>query len=164
MPRTFRPPSFTSARAWLPLLVFTLTVLAQWPLWSNPGYFSHDELQWAAAAHPPAGTPVAWRGWFDVQVFQFRPLTFNLWLWQVRSLGEIQAVFSPALVAALRDDPVATPRLQSAPDAEAWIFRRLTHNIPRYRGVAIGERVQLVAPGETAHFMIEADGRLSPMR
>src|SRR5690606_41643937 len=34
----------------LPAGVFLAALLLQWPLVSNPGYYSHDELQWAAAA------------------------------------------------------------------------------------------------------------------
>jgi hypothetical protein len=56
-----------------------IAVLAQWPLLLNPGYFSHDELQWAARADLPLGS-VAWLSWTDWHTFQFRPLTFNLWL------------------------------------------------------------------------------------
>ena len=95
----------------------------------------------------------------------------NLWhgvnvMRQMRAVGEIQAVFSPAMVAALQADPVATLRLQPAPEADAWIFQRLTHHIPRIGDVAIGNRIRLVAPGEptdTAHvdYVIEADGRLT---
>ena len=32
------------------LAVLALVLLAQLPLVLNPGYFSHDELQWAARA------------------------------------------------------------------------------------------------------------------
>lgn len=49
------------------------------PLALNPGWFSHDELQWAAFARPIDGVPVS-VGWFDLARFQYRPLTFELWL------------------------------------------------------------------------------------
>lgn len=78
----------STRQAWLaratPLAVFALVVLAQWPLVSNPGYFSHDELQWAARAGE-AG-PIPWQSWTAVDTFQYRPLTFNLWLWLSRQL------------------------------------------------------------------------------
>jgi hypothetical protein len=54
---------------------------AQALLWLNPGYFSHDELQWGAfAAAAPSLAELPWVSWVDVGIFQFRPLTFNLWL------------------------------------------------------------------------------------
>lgn len=49
------------------------------PLALNPGWFSHDELQWAAFARPLDGVPVG-VGWLDLARFQYRPLTFELWL------------------------------------------------------------------------------------
>jgi hypothetical protein len=49
------------------------------PLALNPGWFSHDELQWAAFARPLDGVPIA-AGWLEVERFQYRPLTFELWL------------------------------------------------------------------------------------
>ena len=42
------------------LAVLALVLLAQLPLVLNPGYFSHDELQWAArAAHFLCVAPTA---------------------------------------------------------------------------------------------------------
>lgn len=64
--------------AWLPLLLSA--VLLQAPLWLNPGYFSHDELQWAAFADVARWQELRWVAWTDVTAFQYRPLTFNLWL------------------------------------------------------------------------------------
>src|SRR4249919_439232 len=63
------------------LLVFAAVLLAQIPLALNPGYFSHDELQWAAFANGGGGF-----SWADVGTFQYRPLTFNLWMWLSRHL------------------------------------------------------------------------------
>lgn len=63
--------------SWLVLAVGLL--LLQLPLILNPGYFSHDELQWAARADGPWGA-LPWQSWTDTGVFQYRPLTFNLWL------------------------------------------------------------------------------------
>jgi hypothetical protein len=81
----------------------------------------------------------------------------------------VQAVFSPALAEAVAahaahsrgDVPL---RLRPAPDADAWIFMRLTHEIPSYRGVAIGKRVQLVAADAPADAVIAADGSIVPLR
>jgi hypothetical protein len=57
-----------------------LLLLVQWPLIFNPGYFSHDELQWWARADVASWTQLPWVSWIDIATFQFRPLTFNLWL------------------------------------------------------------------------------------
>jgi hypothetical protein len=54
-------------------------------------------------------------------------------------------------------------RLRLASGAKPWIFQRLTHEIPAYAGVPIGDRVRLVATGEPADFVVEADGRLQPV-
>ena len=79
--------------------VFALVLLAQWPLVANPGWFSHDELQWAAAARPLDGGPPHWVGWLDVGALQYRPLTFNLWLLLARSLGDSPMAFHGVVVA-----------------------------------------------------------------
>lgn len=42
---------------------------------SNPGYFSHDELQWGWQAQQGLVYD-----WLDGTPFQYRPLTFQLWL------------------------------------------------------------------------------------
>lgn len=56
-----------------------LAVALQSPLIFNPGYFGADELQWWARADVP-WSQLPWVSWRDLQVFQYRPLTFNLWL------------------------------------------------------------------------------------
>lgn len=57
-----------------------LLLLLQLPLVVNPGYLSFDELQWWARADVPAFADLPWVSWADWRVFQYRPLTFNLWL------------------------------------------------------------------------------------
>lgn len=57
-----------------------LLVIVQWPLVLNPGWLSHDELQWAARAALAPWSELPWVAWGDWQAFQYRPLTFNLWL------------------------------------------------------------------------------------
>lgn len=81
----------------------------------------------------------------------------------MHKVGEVQAVFSPALadVVRARDGVV---RLRPAPEAKEWIFKRLTHEIPSYRGVPIGDRVQLVGAREPADYVIQPDGQLQPLR
>lgn len=68
-----------SAR-WIWLGVFALLLLLQLPLIANPGYFSHDELQRWARADVAGWAALPWESWTDLGVFQYRPLTFNLWL------------------------------------------------------------------------------------
>ncbi|MGN6111926.1 MAG: hypothetical protein ACTHOC_02760 [Luteimonas sp.] len=77
--------------------LWLLALLGQCWLIANPGYFSHDELQWAAFAGQ-AG-PIPWVSWTDVATFQYRPLTFNLWLWLSRHLFAHPHAFHLLLVA-----------------------------------------------------------------
>lgn len=48
---------------------------------SNPGWFSHDELQWGWQAQQGLT-----HDWLDDAPFQYRPLTFQLWLLIARGL------------------------------------------------------------------------------
>ena len=66
------------------LLIAFVIVL---PLVLNPGYFSSDELQWLAFADTPTLNQVPWSAWFDFSPFQYRPLTFNLWLFLSHFIG-----------------------------------------------------------------------------
>lgn len=71
----------TGSRATTGALVFLLVAfLIDLPLVLNPGYFSSDDLQWLAFADTPTLHDVPWNAWFDFTPFQYRPLTFNLWL------------------------------------------------------------------------------------
>lgn len=78
----------------------------------------------------------------------------------MQQVGRVQSVFSPALARAVRDHHGAPLRLRAAPGAKEWIFVRLTHAIPAYDGVAIGDRVRLVGAGEAADLVIAPDGTL----
>jgi hypothetical protein len=60
-------------------LALVLLVL-QLPLILNPGYFSHDELQWWSRADVASWRDLPWVPWLDISPLQYRPLTFNLWL------------------------------------------------------------------------------------
>jgi hypothetical protein len=71
-------------RAWILFLLLALAGQA-WLL-LDPGYFSHDELQWAAFAHAGPLSALDWQDWRDWRAFQFRPLTFDLWLLLARAL------------------------------------------------------------------------------
>ncbi|MCA1713974.1 MAG: hypothetical protein LC715_02205, partial [Gammaproteobacteria bacterium] len=77
----------------LAMVVFVAIFLLQLPLVLNPGYFSHDELQWAAFAS--AGQTFSWTA-FDA--FQYRPLTFNLWLWLSKRLFDHPQGFHAVMV------------------------------------------------------------------
>lgn len=107
----------------MPLTVFALVLLAQLPLVLNPGYFSHDELQWAAYAE--AGQ---WVSWTAIDAFQYRPLTFNLWQWLSRHLFDVPQAFHAVVVAL--------GALNAA--LAAWLLRRLqTPPVPAMWGAAL---------------------------
>ncbi|MDQ3056789.1 MAG: hypothetical protein M3Q96_03445, partial [Pseudomonadota bacterium] len=82
---------------------------------------------------------------------------------EMRRVGEVQAVFSPAVVRTLdASATAATPlQLELAPDASAWVFARLLHNVPSYQRIPLGGRVQLVPQEAQAEYRIEADGTLT---
>ncbi|WP_249475524.1 hypothetical protein [Luteimonas galliterrae] len=82
---------------------------------------------------------------------------------RMHNAGEVQAVFSPALAELVRERGDTTIRLRSADPSQRWLFDRLTHEIPSYRGVPIGSRVHLMQAGEDADYAIETDGRLTPL-
>ena len=112
-----------------------------------------------AAAWPAASRPGR------IAIAAFATLTVlhgNLVMWRLHEVGRIQSVFSPALAAAVQAEGEVT--LELDPDAKEWVFRRLTHDIPSYRGVAIGARVRLASNGEAADYRVLADGRLQPVR
>lgn len=76
-PRMSPSPSLRPL-AWL--LAVLAIALTQVMLLTNPGYLSHDELQWGARAATAGFNQLPWVGWTQIAAFQFRPLTFNLWL------------------------------------------------------------------------------------
>jgi hypothetical protein len=84
---------------------------------------------------------------------------------QVHRVGVLQAKFSPALAAAVAQAGGAPVRVR-LPVLDDWVYARLTHEIPAYAGVAIGDRVVVVAAGDpaTVDYTIDADGGLRPAR
>ena len=64
-----------------------MLLLLQLPLILNPGYLSFDELQWWARADVPVLGDLPWLAWTDLRTFQYRPLTFNLWLLLAHALA-----------------------------------------------------------------------------
>jgi len=75
-------------------------------------------------------------------------------------IGVKQSRFSPALASAVASsaEPV---RLRPLIEKDRWIYVRLTHEIPSYRGVAIGNRVRLVRAAEPADYVIGRMGELT---
>jgi len=85
-------------------------------------------------------------------------------MWRMQQVGRTQSVFSPALAEAVRRHSQAAPLvLRIGPDIKPWIVQRLTHDIPRYDGVQIGDRVRLAGDGETADYIVQPDGRLQAL-
>lgn len=78
----------------LPLLLLAL----QLPLILNPGYFSHDELQWWSRADVP-WSELPWIPWLDLSPLQYRPLTFNLWLMLAHAFAATPWLMHLAFVA-----------------------------------------------------------------
>ena len=75
-------------------------------------------------------------------------------------IGEKQARFSPALAAAISAGSGKPVSLSVQNERERWIYERFTFQIPSYRGVPIGDRVRLVAPGASADYEIMSNGAL----
>lgn len=71
------------AGRWLLIVLFAM-VLAT--LAAIPGYYSFDELQWLARGRM---SPLPWASWTRWDVPQYRPLTFNLWLWLSHVAGYV---------------------------------------------------------------------------
>lgn len=71
--------------AWL----FVATAIAiQIPVFLMPGYFSHDDLQWLFFSSRPVSDWNLGELFGDVRQFQYRPLTFTLWLSASKLLGD----------------------------------------------------------------------------
>ncbi|MEP6940341.1 MAG: hypothetical protein ABI846_11305 [Rudaea sp.] len=68
-------------------MTLLVALALQAPLIFNTGYLSFDELQWWARADVPAWHDLPWVAWTDLRAFQFRPLTFNLWLLLAHALA-----------------------------------------------------------------------------
>ncbi|WP_223789610.1 hypothetical protein [Marinicella meishanensis] len=79
----------------------------------------------------------------------------------LRDAGRIQAVFSPALAQAVAQHPADQAlRLRLDEGAPRWLFIRLTSDVPSYRGVELGQRVQWAATDEAADYVVQADGQI----
>lgn len=69
------------------------------PLIFNPGYLSHDELQWAFHATEHKGPAFINPLWADLHAFQYRPLTFSLWMLISRRCFDHPFLFHAIIVA-----------------------------------------------------------------
>lgn len=83
---------------------------------------------------------------------------------RMHQIGELQSVFSPSLARAVAASGNAPVRIRATDPGQHWIYLRLSHEIPSYDGVPIGDRVVLVASGAPADFVIGRDGALAPVR
>ena len=139
-----------------------LPVLPLASSWNHYAYgFAAISAMTIAAAWPQASRP----GRGAILIFAaLTALHGGSVMWHMQQVGRIQAVFSPALAQAVRAHPNASLTLYPGLEVKTWIFARLTHAIPAYDGVAIGERVQLVDDPALANYAIEADGRLRALR
>jgi hypothetical protein len=82
---------------------------------------------------------------------------------QLTGVARVQSVFSPELARVMQTRE-GVVRLRPAADAKPWIFLRLTHQIPAYAGVEIGDRVRVVESGQPADYEIAPDGRLLQLK
>jgi hypothetical protein len=91
-------PSFDIPRVvWRVFLIAAL--VGQVLLLANPGYFSHDELQFGANVRVGSLDEVDWQHFGDWESVQFRPLTFDLWLLLSRALFKSPWAMHAAWVA-----------------------------------------------------------------
>jgi hypothetical protein len=84
--------------AWLAGLALLLA--AYLPVAGNAGWFSHDELQWGALADVAHLRELPFVPWGALETFQWRPLTFNLWLLLDWASGDIQRLHQVWLALA----------------------------------------------------------------
>lgn len=88
-------------QAWcLVVAVMAWILVLHSPLIFNPGYLSHDELQWAYSATEHQGPAFINSLWGNVHAFQYRPLTFSLWMLISRQCFDHPFVFHAIVVAA----------------------------------------------------------------
>lgn len=80
-------------------IVIACILVLHSPLIFNPGYLSHDELQWAFHATEHKGPAFINNLWVDVHAFQYRPLTFSIWMLLSRRCFDHPFLFHAIIVA-----------------------------------------------------------------
>lgn len=78
--------------------------------------------------------------------------------WNLFGIGTLQSVFSPSLARAAQAQPQGDIRLWAEERGQAYIYTRLSHQIPGYRGVPLGTRVRMAAQRDEATHLIARDG------
>lgn len=93
--------SVVQSQGWrLLAIVMAGVLILHSPLIFNPGYLSHDELQWAYHATQHQGPAFINGMWADVHAFQYRPLTFSIWMLMSRRCFDHPFLFHALIVAA----------------------------------------------------------------
>jgi len=135
------------------------------PMGSSFNHYAYGFAAVASMAVAAAWPSASRAGRFAIALFAALTLLHGgLIMWRMQQVGRMQSLFSPALARAVQADTDGVVALRLDPRATEWVFRRLTHDIPRYDGVEIGDRVRLVGAGETADYIVRPDGRLQPAR
>lgn len=86
------------------LLIFLIFVacLLNFLIIANPGYYSHDELGFGFFSQGFTGertlSTIDWFSFFNVQAPQYRPITFNIWLFSSHFLYSYPPLFHLFLV------------------------------------------------------------------
>ncbi len=151
--------------AWLFLLGGFAALLTVLPLASSWNHYAYGFAALAAMTVAAAWPRASRNGRIAIATFGILcTLHGGFVMWRMQQVGRIQAVFSPALAQAVHARSGGVVALRLDPQAKAWIFQRLTHQVPSYDGIAIGDRVRLVEAGGDADYIVLPDGRLQPLR
>ncbi len=83
---------------WTVRLLWLAVIIVIALLVFNPGYFSHDEISWGYYARDARWANLPWPDWFNINSFQYRPLTFTVWVGLSRLLFDTPMVFHATMV------------------------------------------------------------------
>ena len=140
-----------------------LPVLPLASAWNHYAYgFAAIAAMTIAAAWPHASR----HGRIAIGVFAvLSALHAGAVMWRMHQVGRIQSTFSPALAQAVHaHDGDGALVLRIGSGIKPWIVQRLTHDIPRYDGIEIGDRVRLADDGEAADYIVLPDGQLQAVQ
>ena len=138
----------------------TLALAPTLPIPLAANHYGYAFSAWCVAC-----VALAWpRLRFGARVFAWFFLVVVLWHGanvqrEMRRAGERQALFMPALVAALATH--RGPLDLYAPD-RPWLYRRLTTGVAAWDGHRIGDRVRWVDSREAADLVVAENGQLAP--